>query len=100
MEEKRHHPRSLVRVAVTCELPGGVTLEGTAKDISLGGMFVETEGAPAFATAITITMPLPGVGPARLPAVVRWTKSNGFGVQFGLLGARETHAISKLIRGG
>lgn len=87
-------------MAVTCELPGGVTLLGTAKDISLGGMFVEIEAAPAFATAVTILMRLPGVGEARLPAVVRWTKSEGFGVQFGLLGARETHAISKLLRGG
>jgi len=29
----------------------------------------------------------------RLPGVVRWAKPNGFGVQFGSLGARETHAI-------
>ena len=34
----------------------------------------------------------------RLPGVVRWLKPGGFGVQFGLLGARDTHAISELFK--
>jgi hypothetical protein len=29
---------------------------------------------------------------------VRWTRSDGMGVQFGLIGARETHAITELTR--
>jgi type IV pilus assembly protein PilZ len=37
-------------------------------------------------------------GDLRLPAIVRWTKPDGFGVQFGSLGARETHAISQLLK--
>ena len=31
-----------------------------------------------------------------LPAVVRWVRNGGMGVQFGLLGARETHTITEL----
>jgi hypothetical protein len=34
----------------------------------------------------------------RLPAVVRWVKPGGFGVQFGLLGAFETHVLSELMK--
>jgi hypothetical protein len=34
----------------------------------------------------------------RLPAIVRWATPDGFGVQFGSLGARETHAISELFK--
>jgi type IV pilus assembly protein PilZ len=34
----------------------------------------------------------------RLPGIVRWAKPDGFGVQFGSLGARETHAISELLK--
>ena len=31
-----------------------------------------------------------------LPGVVRWVRSGGMGVQFGLLGALETHAITEM----
>ena len=98
MQEKRVHPRSPLKVAVTCELDGAAPISGSAKDVSLGGMFVETTApSPAFGTKLTIVCRLPGLDrDARLPAVVRWTKAGGFGVQFGLLGARETYAITKL----
>jgi hypothetical protein len=33
-----------------------------------------------------------------LPGIVRWTKQDGMGVQFRLLGARETHAITEIMR--
>lgn len=99
MEEKRSHPRTPVRVEVTCEFSDTSTLAGTAKDISVGGMFIEANTAPAFGTKLTIIIRLPGLkADSRLPAIVRWTNPGGFGVQFGLLGARETHAINSLMR--
>ncbi len=100
MQEKRVHPRSPLQVAVTCEVDGGESLTGYVKDISLGGMFIDTdEPSPPFGTKLTVVCELPGLDrDARLPAVVRWTKPGGFGVQFGLLGARETHATTKLHR--
>ncbi len=82
-----------------CELPDAPPLEGSASDISLGGMFVRADTAPPFGTNVTIVTRLPGLdGEARLPGVVRWNKPGGFGVQFGLLGARETHAITDLMK--
>jgi hypothetical protein len=36
--------------------------------------------------------------PFALPGVVRWNRDGGMGVQFGLIGARETHAITELTR--
>ena len=36
--------------------------------------------------------------PFALPGVVRWNRDDGMGVQFGLIGARETHAITELTR--
>jgi hypothetical protein len=87
-------------VTVTCERAGGESFEAFAKDISVGGMFVQSEDtAPPFGTELTIVGMLPGSKkPVRLPAIVRWAKPNGFGVQFGLLGAFETHVISELMR--
>jgi Tfp pilus assembly protein PilZ len=86
-------------VTVTCEQVGGTSFEAFAKDISVGGMFLTSEDAPAFGTDLIIVAMLPGAKKVvRLPAIVRWAKPNGFGVQFGLLGALETHLISELMR--
>jgi Tfp pilus assembly protein PilZ len=63
----------------------------------MGGMFVATKESLPFGAELIIVTRLPGAkADLRLPAIVRWLTPNGFGVQFGLLGARETHAISEL----
>jgi len=73
--------------------------EGAAVDISLGGMFIVTETPAAFGTTIEIHTQLAGVrGEFVLPAVVRWTRVGGMGVQFGMLGAKETLAITEIVR--
>jgi hypothetical protein len=62
-------------------------------------MYVVSTEQPAFGTELTITARLPGSKKdVRLPAVVRWTKADGFGDQFGLLGALETHLLSELMK--
>ena len=100
LQEKRTYPRVSIGLAVSCEFKDGAVITGHGRDISLGGMFIEATEVPAFGTAVTITTQLPGIpGDARLPAVVRWSSTGGFGVQFGLLGARDTHAITRLMKG-
>jgi type IV pilus assembly protein PilZ len=82
---------------VTCRRSTAASFSGTAKDISIGGMFVESEEEVAFGDELSIVVRLPSSKQEfTLPAVVRWLAPGGFGVQFGLLGARETHAISLL----
>jgi hypothetical protein len=86
-------------VDVACEVSGGATITGHSKDISIGGMFIESETPVSFGTEVSIVLRLPKAkADCRLPAVIRWLKPGGFGVQFGLLGARETHAISELMK--
>jgi len=71
---------------------------GQSADISLGGMFVETQTPEAFGTEIVVHVHVPGEPSAfALPGIVRWTEAGGMGVQFQLLGARETHAITELV---
>jgi len=73
---------------------------GRAKDLSQGGMLIETASPHAFSTEIVIRLPSAQRGGAtELGAIVRWNHSSGMGVQFGLLGARETHAIAELTKG-
>ena len=98
VNEKRRHERVALDLPLICET-GAAPIIGTAADISVGGMYVQSETAPAFGSNITIVMELSGAsGTVRLPGAVRWVKPGGFGVQFGLLGARETHTIAQLMK--
>ena len=99
MEDKRVHPRVVVNTPVSCEVKNGAAFTGLAKDISIGGMFVESTEVVPFGTEVTIVGHFAGTkADLRLPAIVRWAKPDGFGVQFGSLSARETHAISLLLK--
>jgi hypothetical protein len=96
--EQRKHHRVPLHFGVTC-IPGeGEAFEGSVKDISLGGMFVECERQVAFASSVTLVLSGVVARELRLPAVVRWSDRHGFGVQFGLLGAYATHAILDLVK--
>jgi type IV pilus assembly protein PilZ len=99
LAEKRTHPRVIAIIDVTCKHADGATFAAVAKDVSLGGMFLECDDSPPFGTQLTLECRLPGARQdSALPAVVRWTNAMGFGVQFGLLGARETHSLTELMR--
>ena len=101
MIDLRRHQRATIDVSVEFVGKGSDTrLRGRAKDISVGGMFIETTEPLAFSSEITVHVTLPSQKtPFMLPGVVRWTRDGGMGVQFGLVGARETHAITELTRG-
>ena len=95
--DMRLYPRVAVAIAVSCERQGAPPVQGTTRDIGIGGAFVESTEPLLFGTEVVIVARLANGGAfLRLPAIVRWTKPNGFGVQFGLLGARETHALAEL----
>ena len=99
MHDKRSHPLVPLSVELICEVSEGANISGRAKDISVGGMYIESETEVSFGTQVSIVLRLPNTkADSRLPGVIRWIKPGGFGVQFGLLGARETHAISELFK--
>ena len=99
--ELRRYQRAPVDLPVEFAAKGSrERFPGRAKDISVGGMYVEAEKPLAFGAELVVHVVLPGNKTAiALPAVVRWTRAGaGMGLQFGLLGARETHAITELTR--
>lgn len=78
-----------------------VRMDGVAKDISLGGMFIVTDTPCAIDEEIVVYFTLPRSSRAMaLPARVRWTNRDGMGVQLGLFGAHDTHEITEFIRNG
>ena len=99
VHDKRVHARVPIDVEVACELGDGSSFPGVARDVSLGGMYIECSDNPKFGTELVVVGTLPGSKQAmRFPSVVRWCKPDGIGVQFGLLGARETHAITQALK--
>jgi hypothetical protein len=102
--ELRRYQRAPIDVPVEVGARGSSSerIAGRARDVSLGGMFVESVRPFPFGAHVMIHFTLPGHKlPFALPGVVRWLRgSDGMGVQFGLIGARETHAITELTKGG
>lgn len=98
MREKRQYQRAALTTSVTIRASDETTWEATSRDVSLGGMFLKGTCPMAVGTEVTLVFDLPRLGQVSVPAFLRWTTSDGFGVQFGLLGARETHAIGGLVR--
>ena len=103
MVELRRTPRVPIDAWVEFSAKGAPEQRrGRARDISLGGMFIETDATPAFGAEVTVRVELMNANGKleafALPGTVRWTRSQGMGVQFKLLGARETHAITEVVR--
>jgi hypothetical protein len=100
IEEKRRHARVPIETALLFQVKGkSRERNGLGKDISVGGMFVETTEPAPFGSELLIRIRLPGADQSLLlRGVVRWETSSGMGVQFGLLGALETHLITEITR--
>lgn len=98
MELRRHHRVPFTETVVFQKKGSEARAQGQSTDISLGGMYIETKEPQAFGTEVLLHVHVPGEPAAFvLPAIVRWTAPDGMGVQFGNLGARETHTITELV---
>ena len=85
---------------VAFEIEAGKRIDATCRDISLGGAFLHTSAPAPFGAQVTVFLRLPGLEQeVSVKSTVRWTKPDGMGVQFGLMGARETHALIAMISG-
>jgi type IV pilus assembly protein PilZ len=98
VELRRHHRVPFTEPVVFSPKGSDKRGTGASTDISLGGMFIETATPEAFGVEVVVHVHIPGEPSAyALPGIVRWTSSEGMGVQFGLLGAKETYTISELV---
>jgi hypothetical protein len=99
--EKREHVRVPVSLSVQCEPSGAERFAGEMTDLSLCGARMASARMVPVGTSLVIVAQLPSAPEAsRLPATVRWTEGESFGVQFGLLGARDTRIIAELMARG
>lgn len=99
MTDLRRYPRAPFVSDLTFRTDEGAEFHGRARDISLGGMFITTDDAAPFGVTVTVSVLLPDERTQlQLRAIVRWSGTGGMGVQFGALGAVETHHITELTR--
>jgi c-di-GMP-binding flagellar brake protein YcgR len=96
----RRYSRVPLDVPVEVAVKGSAErVKGVSRDISLGGMQLTVQPLIAFGQEIDVHLTLPAQrAPFVLPAIVRWVRGDSVGVQFRLLGARETHAITELTK--
>ena len=100
MSEKRQYPRQPIENDAAFQGEGGPLVEARYRDVSLGGMFIETETPLPYGAHVRVTLRLPGLrDEVTIESIVRWSKPGGMGVQFGRMGARETHALTLLLTG-
>jgi type IV pilus assembly protein PilZ len=76
----------------------GAAWETASFDISVGGMFLAGKNGAEIGVEVTLIFELPKLGRVEMPGFIRWTSERGVGIQFGLIGPRETHAIGGLVR--
>lgn len=97
--DARREIRTPFRAGVAFTGPSGVEGRGEARDLSLGGMFVETATPPPFGTRVLVSIEVPAsTATLQVAAVVRWVDDTGIGLQFMNLGALETHQLIELSR--
>ena len=98
--EQRRYARAPIESTVSFFVKGeSAERSGTARDVSIGGMSVETTNSAPFGADIVVHAILPGAPETlALPAIVRWVRDGRMGLQFGLLGAKETHLITEIGR--
>ncbi len=100
MVDQRRYGRAPFRETVVFVVKGREERStGTTRDLGIGGVYVETATPAAFGAELLVHIHLPGEASSyALPGVVRWVRADGMGVQFGMLGAKETYAITEIVK--
>ncbi len=81
-EERRRYRRRDCSMEIDCASWRG-PFDGTVKDISLGGMFVETDTLLPPGEEITVSLfPSRNAEPIRITGQIIWSPRRGFGVRF------------------
>jgi len=93
---QRQHERISITIAVVVTHEGA-DLQAETRNVSAGGMLLESRAPVPFGAAVRVRAKLAGQD-IDIPATVRWVQGTAIGVQFGSLRAKETWAINQLVK--
>ncbi len=96
-KDERASERFQLRLTVNVAL-GERRFTTETANVSLGGAFLLTHEKPPLGTKLSLQLILPSQkDPVLVGATVRWNDTNGIGVQFDGLRARDVWALGKLL---
>lgn len=101
-KENRQHSRKLLRIEARYQDAKGTVLKGTVRDLSLGGVFIETGYPLELQTNITVSLDAVDIGKVIdvYGIVVRVVPHKGMGIEFANKNHRDIrlflHAMRKL----
>ena len=99
--KNRQHLRKQATYPVLFTLPDGSRRPGICSNISLGGLRIDTPDPMPFGSTLTVLIELDDQdGGTSLPGIVRWTTPGSMGIQLGLLSARATYALLRILENG
>ena len=74
-------------------------MAASTRNLSLGGVFVETAASVVFGSTVKIRLRLPAVHEdSTIETTVRWKTPEGVGLQFGSLRALEVWGLNQLFK--
>ena len=99
--EKREYPRKGIRLAVSYETMDEFLIDYTS-NVSLGGIFLETEQELPRDHRLQLQLQLPDGEVFLAEGIIQWTSSDGtfpkgVGVHFTVLSARNQRRIKRLL---
>jgi hypothetical protein len=98
LSDKRSHARYTVRLPLVV-IHGDEEHPAFSGDVGLGGMFVHSEAVLPYGTRVRVRVKLPALkAETTIEATVRWKSSEGMGIQFHALRARQVWALNRLLR--
>jgi PilZ domain-containing protein len=99
--KNRQYLRKPATFPVVFSQRDGPRRSGICSNISLGGLRIETPEPAHFGSEVTISLDLGNKdGATTVRGIVRWTIPGSMGVQLGLLGARETYTLLRILGEG
>lgn len=98
MSDNRRATRHHVSIAAKITLDGH-THDGTILNLSLGGAQMSSSEKLSMGQRVSLSFVVPKVGHAiEIGATVRWADSNGIGLQFDGLRARDVWALNEFFK--
>lgn len=95
-DQQRRQQRYDRRIEVQVAIAGGEPRSAFTRNMSLGGLYVESADRPTLGSRATVKFRVPTQKDAiEVGATVRWLDGSGFGVQFDGLRAKDVYALGK-----
>lgn len=98
MSDNRRTTRHFVAIAAKITTDG-TSVDATVLNLSLGGALMASTGKHSMGQHVSLSFSVPSLNHAiEIGATVRWADSNGLGLQFDGLRARDVWALNEYFK--